>query len=718
MHSVVSDEDKILIRRITGRRIWLFRLAALIFIPALLVLLLEFGLRLTGYGFQAKPIIKCEIKGRRAYCDNVKFSWLFFPPNIAREFTPFVIPAEKSQNSYRIFICGSSAAQGDPDGIYSFSRILDCLLSDRYPGINFEVINTAMTAINSHVVFRIVEDCAKYEPDLFVIYMGNNEVIGPYGAGTVFAPLSEHLSLIRLGIAFRGTKLGQLLTNLSYSVGFRKVPANWGGVEMFLGKQVASDDKTLHVVYKNYSRNLEDIIKIAQKSGASLILSSVASNLKDCPPFVSIHRTGLTENDQNNFVLLYKQARQFDNQGLFAQALEKYLNAADIDAQFAELQFCLGRCYYLLGQYDEAKQRFILARELDALRLRADNRINEIIKESAQIKDSPDIHFADAVEALDNQSSHQIPGSELFSDHVHLNFNGNYILAKSVFEQIEKILPDRIKSQKSSEPEIVDVNDCMQLLAYSDWDKYTIDQILLYRITKTPFTNRLFNDQQIEGLKNQIRALKDKLGKKVLLKIDTDYRRAIEKRPADWMLHWKYANFLKDVLNNYPASEEEFKKVLDFLPQSYWAHGMLGNLYEKTGNYDQALMHLNEAVKIKPCYAPLYYSLGCIYQRKQMNQLAEQNYKLSLRLNPQYYASYINLGSLLADDGRVDEAIKVCRDGLQLRPDFEDLHYNLGCFLRQDGQTEQAVMEFQTVLKINPAHKSAKQELDDILKEL
>lgn len=151
-----GEESKI---QMTALRLWLFRFIALIVIPASLILLLEMGLLLTGYGYDAKPIIGCAVKGQKAYCDNVKFGWLFFPPNIAREFDPFIIPAKKAQNSYRIFVFGSSAAQGVPDGTYSFSRILECMLTEQYPGVNFEVINTAMTAINSHVVVRIAEDC-------------------------------------------------------------------------------------------------------------------------------------------------------------------------------------------------------------------------------------------------------------------------------------------------------------------------------------------------------------------------------------------------------------------------------------------------------------------------------------------------------------------------------------------------------------------------------
>ena len=40
-------------------------------------------------------------------------------------------------------------------------------------------------------------------------------------------------------------------------------------------------------------------------------------------------------------------------------------------------------------------------------------------------------------------SSGNTPGRELFLKHVHLNFQGYYLLAKAVFEQIRPILPTR-----------------------------------------------------------------------------------------------------------------------------------------------------------------------------------------------------------------------------------------------------------------------------------
>ncbi|MCP5050393.1 MAG: hypothetical protein GY940_24735, partial [bacterium] len=277
---------------VSRRRVWLFRLLIFFVIPLLLVLLVEFGLRLAGYGYPTGATIKYSTNGTPSVVDNYRFSWRFFPHKMAREFDPFRFPARKADNAYRIFILGSSPAQGVPDGAYGFGRILEVMLRETYPGITFEVINTAITAINSHVVRDIATDCARHRPDLFIVYMGNNEIVGPYGPGTVFTPISSSLAAIRTGMAFKATKIGQLLSNIISGFGKKKeTGGGWKGLEMFLGNQVAPDDPRLETVYSHYRRNLEELRQIALDAKSNIIFCTVANNLKDSPPFASMHTT-------------------------------------------------------------------------------------------------------------------------------------------------------------------------------------------------------------------------------------------------------------------------------------------------------------------------------------------------------------------------------------------------------------------------------------------
>jgi hypothetical protein len=94
-----------------------------------------------------------------------------------------MFPAVKKAGTVRIFVLGESAAAGTPDPSFGFARILDVMLRQRHPGTDFEVINAAMRGINSHIVRRIAQECLQYEPDLLLLYMGNNEFVGLYVPG-------------------------------------------------------------------------------------------------------------------------------------------------------------------------------------------------------------------------------------------------------------------------------------------------------------------------------------------------------------------------------------------------------------------------------------------------------------------------------------------------------------------------------------------------------
>jgi tetratricopeptide (TPR) repeat protein len=706
-------------KQITVRRLWLFRVIALTVIPVLLFVLLELVLRLAGYGFPANAMSRYEENGRVFYCDNVKFCWRFFPKEIAREFNPFKISANKSQDTYRIFVLGASAAQGEPDGAFGFGRFLKVMLEDRYPGVNFEVVIAATAAINSHVVLEIAKDCAKHEPDLFIVYLGNNEVTGPYGAGTVFSPITPSLSMIRLGIAFKATKLGQLLTNITEGIGDGKGrPKAWRGLEMFLEKQVRADDSRLEIVYKHFQRNLEDIIRITRDSGAKTIVCTVGCNLKDSPPFASLHHLNLIEQDKARWDKFYAQAVDYESAGRFAEAVESYLAAAEIDGSYADLQFRLGRCYRALQDYDSAKQRFIEARELDTLRFRADMRINKIIRSVADSRADKDVYVVDAVEKFERNSPHGIAGNELFYEHVHLNFKGNYLLAEAVLEKVESLLPQRVTNHLADNTLPLTEAECAERLAYTQWDRYIIaDEVLKRFITKPPFTNQLYHKERVRIMTQECRALQTHLNPETLKEAAAQYRRAIQDAPEDIYLRWKYGRILAEGLKNYKAAEEQFRFIQRSIPHSYVMYNALGSVYRATGTFNNAIDYYLRAIRIKPTCSEAYYYLGWIYQRQNKMKLAEKHYGNAIKFRPDYVSAYNSLADVLYRQGKINEAVEICRKGLVLIPDSSLLHFSLGLLLHKQGHKDAAVKELRITLDLDPNSVEARNILQAMLKD-
>ena len=184
-------------RPLPARRLWLFRLLAVL-LPVLLFGVAELALRIGGYGSATGFFRKTRVGGQEFLVNSDTFTLRFFPPELARWPEPFLIPAAKPPDTVRIFVFGESAAMGDPQPAYAASRYLEVLLRERFPGRKFEVVNTAVTAVNSHVILPIARECAGREGDVWIVYLGNNEMVGPFGAATIFGSQAPPRPLVRL----------------------------------------------------------------------------------------------------------------------------------------------------------------------------------------------------------------------------------------------------------------------------------------------------------------------------------------------------------------------------------------------------------------------------------------------------------------------------------------------------------------------------------------
>jgi hypothetical protein len=76
-----------------GRKV-LFGLLLLLLVLVVPLGLLEFGLRLAGYGYETDFLLERTVNGRRVFTDNPKFAHRFFPARIARSPQTLLADAE------------------------------------------------------------------------------------------------------------------------------------------------------------------------------------------------------------------------------------------------------------------------------------------------------------------------------------------------------------------------------------------------------------------------------------------------------------------------------------------------------------------------------------------------------------------------------------------------------------------------------------------------
>jgi tetratricopeptide (TPR) repeat protein len=685
-------------------------LAAIFIIPALCLVLLELTLRLIGYGYSTAFLLPSETAGKKLLVQNNQFGWRFFGSQMARNPAAIAISPKKSPHTIRIFVFGESAAYGDPQPRFGLPRMLESLLSLRHPGTRFEVINAAMTAINSHVILPIARDCARADGDIWVLYMGNNEVVGPFGAGTVFGPPTPPLAVIRANLALRTTRTGQALEDLSHH--FSKNAGNeneWGGMMMFLGHQVSAEDPRLGTVYHHFEQNVADILQAGRSHDAGIVLSTVAVNLRDCAPFASGHRPDLTDADRAKWDQLNQSGIQAQNAGDLQTALARFQEASKIDASVAELCFRLGSSELALGQSAEAQKHMVAARDMDTLRFRCDTRLNELLRNATVGRESQRILLADSERAFSEQSPQALPGNEFFYEHVHLTFEGNYLLALTIAKQVDKLLPDNLAKAVTAEHDWPTAADCARRLAWTDWSKQAAYAEMYGRLQDPPFTAQLNHDAQMRALAERLQQLAPALQGPGLAQAQQACTEALKLEPDDpWVLG--QLSVLKRSAGDWAGAETAARKEVELLPSSDEAWERLAFVQAQQQHYEDALKAFRHAFELDPENVWALQNLGQTLVKLDRRDEAEQEYRRALKLKPRFGMAWLGLGQILQAKGQTAEAETCYLRALTNRIHRAGELTTLARFCQSRGWHEAAATNFLDAIKLNPVDPTLRLE--------
>jgi tetratricopeptide (TPR) repeat protein len=102
----------------------------------------------------------------------------------------------------------------------------------------------------------------------------------------------------------------------------------------------------------------------------------------------------------------------------------------------ANQQFELANASFASGNYALAKQRYVKAKELDMLRFRAPEAMNDIIIKLAE--KYKQVHLVDSRKVFEEHSPHQVLGNEILLEHVHPNLLGYALLSDAFYQSLQK----------------------------------------------------------------------------------------------------------------------------------------------------------------------------------------------------------------------------------------------------------------------------------------
>jgi lysophospholipase L1-like esterase len=565
---------------------WFYAVSVLL--PVIFLVLLEIFLRIINYDYnfdqwvdigEGKYVINSNI-GKKYFT-----SGSFNPTTSADEFD-----IHKKANSFRVFGLGESSAEGFPySPMGSFSRYIRKRLELVYPNTPIEVINLGMTAINSYTLLDLLPGVLDQKPDLILIYTGHNEYYGAMGVGSVES-FGSYRALIRLMIYLNNFRTIQLARNSIHWVSSLLSTGNNGhsGTLMSImakDKYILLDSKVFNEGLQQFKDNLTDMLRLIKDKEVPVILGRLVSNLKDQKPFISVSAPGYQTADQ-----VYEEAEN-------------------------ELKN---------DHFTKADSLFKLAKELDALRFRAPERINEIIVDLGK-----EFHVAivpiDSI--FDSASPEEIVGDNLIVDHLHPNVKGYQLMGKAFYECMEKegYLP---KTENAEIPfgeqdsltranfmftklDSAIGNDNITLLK-NNWP-YVKKSKVMSEFQSRDFLNLLRPKDFIDSLAMLRIEQKVSWGDAHLIAATYHLRKDEVKEYLKYMnvLIYQYPN-LRDLDFTLKYFYEKHKiDLADYTPKR---NGLMA-LY--IGNFDNAIRHLTEAYKLNSKDPLVLYNLSLAYSKKK-----------------------------------------------------------------------------------------------------
>lgn len=372
------------------------------FMPFLVLLVLEGALRLFGYGHDLA--VFTEDPSRKGYLVlNQHASKRYFANQKNATYgnaEPFA--ARKAPGTFRMFVLGESTTIGYPymnNG--SFHRWLQYRLSQSYPERDFEVINLSLTAVNSYTVLDFGKAVLDYEPDAVLVYTGHNEYYGAMGVASTQG-IGHSRTLARLLMHLRGWRSTQLIASFT-----DKTAALLSGERLDLrenlmkrmaaDQQIAFGSDEYHAGIDQFKANMNELADAAGAKGVPLLIGNLVSNEKDLKPFISLNDKQETSADEH---------------------------------------FKSGIDLYQKGNYAAAKRELTRAKDLDALRFRAPEAFNPILDEIARTYKG--VTLVNARDLFEKHSEGGILGKETLLEHVHPNLQGYALLSEAFYQSLRK----------------------------------------------------------------------------------------------------------------------------------------------------------------------------------------------------------------------------------------------------------------------------------------
>lgn len=624
-----------------------------------LLFLFEVGLRIWAPSLESRLVREVRYDNFDWYQINRGYLSKYFSSTtpLVPEFKESLFRKEKLPNTFRVFCLGGSTMFGVPYQMNAnIPGILRKQLRNAFPEKDIEVVNWGASAINSNAILDLSRELSQFKPDLICIYMGHNEFYGPEGIGASFLEKSVPL-LITLKYRVRELRIVRLLSRLLADDKAKL------GIDQNLMQQVSGEAKVpldsddARWVFEHFGKNLNRLLEFWKGENVALVVSDVSSNLL-FPPFAHPD----VPKSMIDAVASSTAERNLEGILKLLEPLHKQ------DSTNAYVEYWIGNSLLGMNRWGSAKPYLVRARDHDLLKFRAPSQINSIIH---RVCDEQSVSVITADSLFSSLCANDIPGNELFWEHLHPNVRGYYAIGRAFFECINqnRLVPTTGKISGIT-PLPYDLNRlsiCWLDLAYGD--------LSIQHLTgRWPFESYKRELAVIDSAQSFLRDIAFATYNRTLVWDEACYRTA--------EFFWRNGR-VEDARTTYEAILEEY-------PYNFYAHYLLGSLIAKSGSTEEALHHFN----------------------------------LSVQSNRDYPNPRLDAGLLLINAGEFDAAIRILREALPLTIGMEknslraNVLYGLAAAYANKENYDEALKNLDQALVILPNYTDAMRLREGIVAQM
>lgn len=361
---------------------------------------------------------------------------LFLVPS----FRPARFAKHKAAGTRRIVALGDSTMFGLFAGADGAFVQLVARQAERTAGTPVEAVNLGCPGWASDRVANLVPTALSLEPDLVIVYVGHNELLGRLSAPQApLRDLSARLLSVSSLYSWAWHLRARRQIDAAQARGEDAAALAAGQVPVFDPLLVPEEQRALPTARETgeaaarYRANMVRIADRARAAGVPLLLVLPAANLL-MPPAVSVHEPGFASRPA--FDALQQQAKEAFERGDGPAALARLDQAIALSPRFAMAHYWRGMILAGTGRTSEARDAFQGAVDGDARTIRISSSLSAALVDAATASGTPLVDLRPVLHAqLDFPSSQR-----LFVDFCHPTRTGHAIIAQRILPEVLRLL--------------------------------------------------------------------------------------------------------------------------------------------------------------------------------------------------------------------------------------------------------------------------------------